>query len=142
MDTKLILETLLSYYTNARRVGHTDRLVSAAKEVDKPTLVLAGTANDATYLKDLGVDAFAAMDERLYLHLIGTNKPLLVDNSAMVALLSASLDEINKLERKIERLKKQLCLLDAQYGLVQSATGMVPPPAAIVSPIEQEVMSQ
>ena len=117
-DTKLILETLLSYYTNTQHSPKAERLIDAicARETGDYVIILTGDDNDVSRLKEISLNAIPALDDRLYLHLIGIDTPLVPDNAAMRALLTAAVDEINKLERRVERLKKKLDEYEGEAG--------------------------
>lgn len=96
------LHSLLSYYLGTRGVGHSRVLAQGLGK--EPTLVLVGTRAVGeslrrllhTYSLSWGDGDFA---RRLY----GRKEPLLIDNSAMIYLLTDTLAYIRDLETKLYR---------------------------------------
>jgi hypothetical protein len=115
MSIKPTLELLLAYYRSTRGVGHTKALLVGA--VDSDCVVL--TDRSGTILSPKKELALSSVN--LIHALIGNRRPMLLDNSATMLLLEAAIDEISKLERKVERLQKQICLADEQSHVAATA---------------------
>ena len=145
MDTKLILKTLLSYYINTQHIHAVGDLVSSCSN-PKSVLILTAPKSAVDELEEAGLAGISVMDEDMYLSLIGVSKPMIPETAGMIALLTAALEAIDKLERKAERLKKQLETLDAQYTTTAVAAAAACAPLArtdqltgprIIDPVEE-----
>ena len=109
MNIKDTLATLLSYYKATRGCGHTSALiVGAANSPDCIVLVSALEQHGQPALPKIKPARVVPLERaNLANGLIGVRAPMLADNSAMEALLTASLEEIIRLERRVERLQKR-----------------------------------
>ena len=105
MNIKKKLETLLTYYQATRAKGHS-------------TLLKNGTENNAggeffilVHKMDCPVYDAYDINEKVSLYnldkLRGHNKPLAIDNAALLELFSESLMKIEALEEENKKLRKQ-----------------------------------
>jgi hypothetical protein len=101
MDILSKLDILLCYYIATRAVGHTHTLIHGADEQTNGTVVLAVNMK---YAEEIARQCYQATPvswsglERLR----GQRKPLVIDNSAMLCLLSEAVVEITNLRAVIK----------------------------------------
>lgn len=106
MNIKETLLTLQSYYLATRTCGYTTSLLNGAvNSADCRVLVdRTQTGNALPKMKGRTVNLNV---NNLANSLIGVRSPLLIDNSALLDIIGGSITEIERLERKIERLQKK-----------------------------------
>lgn len=105
MNIKDTLATLLSYYRATHGCGHTSALLVGVSNSPDCLVLVADRAPALPKIKPARIVSLNRTD--LSNGLIGVRAPMLADNSAMEALLSASLTEILRLERRVDRLQKR-----------------------------------
>jgi hypothetical protein len=119
MNTKQTLQTLLSYYTATRKIGHTRAMLAGAQNTDG-CLILTGV-DDIALTPPKGASCVNVVyDDNLVQHFVGVRKPMLVDNSAIEHILRTSLAEITRLETHVKRLKTE------KAHLAQGRPGQIP----------------
>jgi hypothetical protein len=98
------LSELLQYYTMTRGIGHTTLLKEGTNNYLSPKFVLANKKEFATELdcKPQEVISLLNLDA-----LQGHNRPMVIDNGAMIELLSESLMRIEALEEENKKLLKR-----------------------------------
>ena len=95
---------ILEYYSSRRGVGHTDAMVDGAKHTDG-VIVITNNSSMPTILRGkLKKAEIFTCDSDLERMLLGRDKPLVLDNAAVVELFSGVLDIIADLEATIRGL--------------------------------------
>jgi len=97
------LEELLQYYMSTRNIGHTTLLKEGSKHYNKEFFVLSLHIKDCGYLelKPQQVISLENLDK-----LRGHDKPLIIDNGAMIELLGDALMKIEGLKEENKKLLK------------------------------------
>ena len=101
MNPKQQLTLLANYFDLNRQVGHTTAMMNGAKETD--CIIIAHSLAGVNYLKTFQPKGKVVTMMSIYKELEDQQKPLLIDNAAISALLKTALGEINRLEGKLER---------------------------------------
>ena len=104
MKIKDTLQSIAFYFTSLRQVGHTTAMIRGAQNVDS-VIVLARTSHHAALLQKRLPNAIVKSVGSINA-LRGMNKPLVIDNDAMLEICNAALAEIGRLERHVEELLK------------------------------------
>lgn len=106
MNVKYKIEELLHYYNTTRQVGHTTTLLENVGNA----LVLCGDYTTCKLFekqygdKNTKFVSYGSLDYNLR----GMNKPLVIDNYAMMNLLRDSLQALNYLEYENNKLRNKL----------------------------------
>jgi len=112
------LEELLHYFMSTRAVGHTTLLKRGTNNYDKPFFVLTHNTEAGNALKfwPKNIISLHNLDR-----LRGSNRPLTIDNGAMIEILSDALFRIETQEGQIKTLKdkKQTIITFGKKKLVQ-----------------------
>ena len=117
MDTKLKLQMLLMHYEQTRGVGHTRALYDGLKpaiRLDRKEPTNVGVMTDSLntagrlfpFLYPKQWTSWGAFTEREAFRLRSRQYPLVLDNSAVIAILQDALNCIEKLEHRLDRLRK------------------------------------
>lgn len=99
-DVILKLTTLLSYYGGTHRQGHTQAVLRGAKNSN--CLVLVSNSQES---KDIRLDNRKTISLEFLDGLKGQNKPLLIDNSAIIQILRDALRVINQQKEEKSNLE-------------------------------------
>ena len=102
---KNTLETIGHYYGTVRRVGHTHTAIEGLKDSEKAIFVV-GSEKSSQFFKNLlpkGVRTVSI--NAINPSLRGHNSPLIFDNEATFQLCRMALEEINRLEKKLEDIE-------------------------------------
>lgn len=104
MRIKEKLKGLLIYYGTGRQVGHTTLMMEGTDHYQKEKLVLVHNKN---YGDELGFKNGEIVSWKNLDRLCGHRKPMVIDNAALIEILSDTLDEIERLEKEISKLSEQ-----------------------------------
>jgi predicted ATP-grasp superfamily ATP-dependent carboligase len=119
MDIMIVLKDLLEYYTarGKRGVGHTTALLNGAMNTDN-VCILAPTVNEGRDLiKNCSQNArFVTLNSSELLK--GLRLPLMIDNSAMIEIISKSLNEIVNLNTQTLELLKDNSELHEKLDMI------------------------
>lgn len=109
MKTLKKLEELLTYYTINRKVGHTTLLKEGTKNHQGKKFVLCHCKRDYQFLEVKPEEVISVENIEA---LRGCNTPLILDNDAMIVILSESIKKINELKEENKELRnKKQCVL-------------------------------
>lgn len=103
MNTKDKLRTLHTYYFATRNTGHTQLLKEGIKRFKKDFFVLSDDTRDCLFLE---IEPEQTISWKYMEKLKGHQRPIAIDNSAMISLLYDALHEIETLEEENERLRE------------------------------------
>jgi gamma-glutamylcysteine synthetase len=120
MKIKRTLQILLDFFRSERQVGHTSVAMAGAASVPR-CLVVAHTMQYGEELvaqaKAAGADGITVIslsDSDGVMKLLGCkNTAIAFDNSALVELFGAALEEIDRQERRVNHLKRLISELAA-----------------------------
>jgi hypothetical protein len=118
MKIKRTLQILLDFFRSERQVGHTSVAMAGAASVPR-CLVVAHTmkygAELAAQAKEAGAEGITVISlPTLDGKLLGwKNTAIAFDNSALVELFGAALEEIDRQERRVNHLKRLISELAA-----------------------------
>ena len=101
------IEALIAYYHSRRAIGHTTTMLKGAENTD--CVIITATEKQARYMKERlpenrTVLSLTSIDTQLY----GLNKPIALDNDAIIVMLSRLLEEIDMRDQKLDGLKRML----------------------------------
>lgn len=96
------LDNLIMSGNMGRRIGKTTAIVEAAKKIGA-TIVCANKAHARMLKEDFKIETVVP-----YKEIRGTKGPYLYDHFAMEFIAHEALREIEKLEKKVEKLKQDL----------------------------------
>jgi hypothetical protein len=102
------LESLLTYYSENRKAGHTALLKEGTRKYVGDKFILSHCKRDYQYLevKPEEVISWENLDA-----LIGSKKPLVIDNDAMICILSETVAKLNELKEENKKLRKEKQLI-------------------------------
>ena len=103
METEKKLELLLKYYYSTRNAGHTTLMKEGINHFDKDFFVLSMHSDD---YRELEIKPQELISLQNLDKLIGHKKPMVIDNGAMIELLSDALMRIEALNEEIKTLEE------------------------------------
>jgi len=106
MNAKKELITLGNYFIATRQVGHTTAMMEGAKNTS--CLILTSNQMGVDRLKTFKPKGDVISIQNVEQDLRGRNQPLLLDNEAVVTVISHALEEIRRLEALRSHYKKAL----------------------------------
>lgn len=108
MSIKQKLQILYRYYCDTRAVGHTTLMKQGIDNFENKKIIIVPVLSAGTQIIKNSNDSIVSLHSLDKLR--GNNAPLAIDNSAMYMILKESIDEIEKLESEIYKLKKALAI--------------------------------
>lgn len=115
------IEMLYQYYLSTRNIGHTSLLKEGAKRFKKDFFILSFDHDNRIFEAEKSqIVSWSNLKK-----LIGHQKPMIIDNGAMVSILSDVLNEMHELEEENQRLKETLAspmneILKKHYDLKET----------------------
>ena len=103
MKIKEILNELLTYYNVNRGVGHTTLMKKGVDNYDGDKIIVCYNYKHANAI---GLNKNDVVTIHNLKNLRGIKSPIIIDNAAMVIILQDAINEIEKLEKEIEKIKK------------------------------------
>lgn len=126
MTIKEQLETLVRYFHSTHRVGHTRAMLYGLARSPR-AVGLMRTLHDLKQIKRGSMSHVDLMTLAEIDKMHGMLRPMLLDNSTVVALLTDALARINELERELASREPQYRLLSADPNAYKKITVGDPP---------------
>ena len=98
------IEALIAYYYSRRAVGHTTTMLKGAENTD--CVIITATEKQAKYIRErLSENRTVLSLNSLDTHLYGLDKPIALDNDAIIVMLSRLMEEIETRDNRLREAK-------------------------------------